>query len=564
MAKKKKIFIIVAISLIVVIGIGLLLFFLSQKEEKEEERIPLFEEQLVHEETVYPEEEGVSPHDRSLVRERGEIDIFWLQNEKHYQVLSSEIIELMVGLTGWDKIKEVPPDTLKDYPQGPDFIAPETRSDNLLVRMKGTDYIFLINQGKREYLSQEEFQNRAYASKDVIEVSTKIIKLVPPASPVDHLSLQTAVKRDKIELIGSGKYFEEGVVFVAGPYDKNVAINIEKGDVLLSKAGRQSLIVTQDFEVFVPAGKKITLKGLWVACIDRFKAWPSAGEKLDVTLNVRDWKMETASELFDLIKLIDKKGINKEQFAQEAIWKITDNEPVGTQAQELLRQAGIDPAAKTTFLHLSNPNLLPQTSFVLPPELSLLGLVASYIANCPQTKKADKIICQEEMEAAFEVYLKQEDFPGTVGQKINSKVLNLLISFYLRQTSIDETLGPVAQEEINAGAESLLELLKQKGIEFPRFKVQDIKIMPSHIAEQESATFSVEGTGIKDIKVKVFNLGGEQVFESKRISGTLFEWHLRDASGEILTNGFYSYQIEARGFEQESLESPKRQLIIRL
>lgn len=566
MKKKQKILLIISFILILFIAGGLSFFLFRPKPQKEQKKeIPLFEEELWHEETVYPEEKATSPQDKSLVRERGKTKIFWLQNKKIYPLVGKEIIALMRGITGWDKIREVPPESLKDFQQGPDFIAPEPRSEGILIKMKDTEYIFQINgQGKREYLTKQDFAKKELDPKDIITVSTKIIKMLPPAPPIDHLSLQEAVKRGGIELIGSGKYFQKGVLFLAGPYEENTAINIEKGDVLLSKSNKQSLIVTQDFEVFVPKGERITLEGLWVACIDRFKNWPVKGEKLDVTLNIKDWKLKSAAQLAELIKIIDKKGINREQFAQEAIWKITDNQPVGEKARALLEEAGINPDLKTTFLHLANPNAKPGTNFVLPPELSLLGLVANYYKDCPPEKEADKIICQKEMKLAFEVYLKDEVFPGTVGQKIDSKILSLLLSFYLTQKSIDETLSPLSQEEINQAAETLLKQLKKEYFPFPKFKVEKVSILTGHIAEQESITFAAKGQGIKAIEVKVFNLKGEKVFESGKVFGNLFEWHLRDNQGNLLPNGFYSYQIKAEGFEKGSFESGKRQLIIRL
>lgn len=547
--------------------IGGLLFFIIPKKEKEEERekIPFFEEQLYREETIYPQELSTLPRDQTLVKEKGKNEIFWFQNKKLYLILNSQIIELMRDIKGWQKINEFLPNTLKNYSRGPDFIAPDSRSDGLLIKMEGTDYVFLMEKGKRVYLLPEVLTTKGYDLKDVIVVSTKIIKILPPASPIEHLSLQEAVKRGEIELIGSGQYFEKGVVFIAGPYEENTAINIEKGDVLLSKAGKQSLVVTQDFEVFVPKGEKITLQGLWVACIDRFKAWPSAGEKLDVTLNLKDWKLKSAQELFELIKLIDQKGINREKFSQEAIWKITDNQPVSERAKALLEEAGIDPETKFYFLHLSNPNPLSQTQFVLPPELSLIGLVANYIANCPKgEKEEDKIICREEIEFATKVYLKKEIFPGTIDQKIDAKVLNFLLSFYLSQRPIDQDTSFFTQAEINQIALELVESLKKKGLIIPKLKIKEFKLIPGRVVTQEKVIFNVEGEGIQDIKVKIFTLQGKQIFESERIFGNLFEWKVKDNEGNLLPNGFYSYIIEARGFEGEIFQTPKRQIVIQL
>lgn len=564
MTKKKKTLLLASLLILTLIVLGVYLFIIKEERPGQEPLIPVSEEELVYEETVYPEEPIETPSDRTLVRERDDNEIFWLQNEKRYLVLNPYIIWLMTGIEGWDKINQLPPEALKGYPHGPDFIAPEPRSDNLLIRMKETTYVFEMRDGKRAYLPSEDFKAQGYDPEDVIEVSTKIIKLLPPAPPIEHLSLQEAVQQDQIEIIGSGKYFEEGVVFEAGPYEGDVAVNIKKGDVLLSKAGKQSLVVTQDFEVFVPKGERITLEGLWVACIDRFKDWPGAGEKLDVTLNLADWKLKAASTLLALIETIDEKNVHREPFAQEAIWKITDNEPIASKAQLLLAEAGIDPEIRTSFLHLSNPDPSPETVFVVPPELSLLGLTANRVENCPQDKEgADKIICREEIELAAELYLKKQIFPGTVEQKIDARLLSLLLSFYLTQTSIEETLPPVSQEEINEAALTLLASLQQKGLELPALKVEEVELLPSYIVEQETTIFKARGEGIREIEVKVFNLEGEMIFESGPVFGNLFEWQVRDEADKLLPNGFYSYLIEARGFREELFESAQRQLIIR-
>ncbi len=566
--KEKKSFIVTSIALVIAIVIGLFLFLPRQDQEKQIDRKYNFigEELIIEEEIVRPEKPLAMLEDRSLVRVLGEPDIFWIQNEKRYLVLGAEIIALMRTLPGWEKIHEIPSrQVLEKIPQAPNFIAPDYNSDNILIRMAKTDHIFLIQEGKRIHLTQEKFRARNYNLNDVIEVTPTLIKKLPFAPPIKYLNLQEAATKEKIKLIGSGKYFEDGIVLKSGPHEKTIAINIKKGDVLLSKVEKQPLVVTQNFEIFVPKGEKITLEGVWVACIDRFKDWPSQGEILDVAPNLRDWGTKSATLLLDLIEVIDKKGFNRENFAQAAIWRITDQEPVDEEAKSLLIKAGINPEIKTIFPRLSNPDPPLKTTFVIPPELSLLSLVAKHIENCPKDeKKADKIICRQEMELATKIYLKQEIFPGTIDQIIDSKIIALLLPFYLDQKPIDQSPILLTQNEINKATSNLVKSLRQRGVKIPSFQIKEFRITPYHIIEQETATFKAIGRGIKDIRIKIFDVREKKVFQSERMFGNLFDWHLRDNQGKLLPNGFYSYKIEVRGFEQESYESPRQQLIIRL
>ncbi len=565
---KKKLLIILTVVLALAVLTGVF-FIINRKDlEEQDRRVPDIvpdirdpgEEIIVH-----PKDNDIFlQYDRSLVRELGSEEIFWFQNKRFYLILRPKIIDLMVGIEGWDKIETVPPRALEGFSRGPDFIAPGSESDDILIRKRGTDFIFLMEDGQRTYLRPKEFEGRGYALENVIEVDARIIKKLPPSEDIDHLSLRQAIERGNIQLIGSGEYFEEGVVFIAGPYKKDTAINIEKGDVLLSKEGKQSLVVTQDFEVFVPKDEEITLRGLWVACIDRFKDWPSADDVLDVTLNIKDWGMASAFQLYELIKIIDEKEIHREQFAQDAIWKITDNIKVGPESRGLLRRIDVDPEVRVFFPRLSNPAPPPTTRFIISPEISLPGRVANHIPNCPPGRMADKIICREEIEVAFEAYLLAEDFPGAADQKVDSKVLVSLISFYLSGKAIDADLVPLSQEVINSAAEVLIAYFEKKRFEFPKFEIEKFELFPAHIVEQKTLIFRVRGRGVKDIKVKVLNLRGEQVFESERIFGKQFEWHLHDNRGKSLPNGFYFYVIEARDFEEEIYESPKGQFIIRL
>ncbi len=519
------------------------------------------------EEQVGPGNQNQIPSDITgfLAKSREKSAIFWIQNNKKYPIENLEVVTLMAGIDGWDteEIKILTETQLADFEQGPVFAAPNKKSDGLLLQMKGANYVFTIRDGARHYVPVREFEGRNLSAKDVILVSPRLIKKLPFGPGVDHFTLQEAAKAGIVQIVSTGKFFEEIFNFSAGPFENHTAINLEKGDVLVSKNGKQSLVVTQDFEVFIPRQETLLLEGVLGACIDRFKSWPAKGEVLDVTLNLKDWNLESATLLLSLVKIIDSRSLHKVQTAQDAIWLVTDSQPVKEGAASLLSEAKIDLKALFNFPHLSNPFPKEKTQFILPPELSIPGLVSKLIPNCPAGREANNIICSQELKEAMRLYLEKEPLPSTENILIDARALSTLMALSLSNASVKNSPTPLSQETLNRQALKLVRELEGEGFIAPPLKVTEINLLPDRILTQESALFKVEGEGILEIELSIKDLQQNVIFESGPVFGNMFEWKSQNAKGEIAANGFYTFKIKARGFKGEVFDSESLQLIIR-
>ncbi len=448
---------------------------------------------------------------------------------------------------------------------GPRFITTASSSDGILLRMKEADHIFRMRGGKRDYITPREFTGRGFDENDVVTVTPRLIKTLPPAAGIQHISLQKAAQNERITIESTGNFFQRIANFTAGPFDTHTAINIEKGDVFLSKEGRQSLVVTQDFEVFAPKGKQVSLKGVWGACIDRFRQWPQKGEILDVTRNATNWNLASASKLVDLVNVIDRRNVRGEQHAQDAVWRITDQQPVEAEAEKLLQAADITSTLHTNFPHLNNPSTASTTEFVLPPALSLRGVVASHTEECPRNTEApDSLVCKEELQTAARYYLQQKPFPGTTGQQIDSRVLTMLLSHYRTSTPTTSPTPRLAQETINETAVSLIRSLQQKGYNPPPLHVEEVHTVPRDVVAQERMQFVAEGDGIRRITVTVQNaLTNETVFTSTPTFGSILTWNGKRDDSTPIKNGVYKFRITATGWHGETFQSEFQQFILK-
>lgn len=153
--------------------------------------------------------------------------------------------------------------------------------------------------------------------------------------------------------------------------------------------------------------------------------------------------------------------------------------------------------------------------------------------------------------------------PGTSGLKIDSRTLSFLIAYYLSNTAVDGTPPETSQTTINTAAFSLINELRQDGFQPPSFSVKGVSLVPSGAVTQETALFGVQGTGVRDIQVKVSDLDGNSIFTSPATFGSLLEWRLTTASGRV-PDGIYSYTTSVTGFGGETYTSPEQQLIIKV
>ncbi|MCK4619161.1 MAG: carboxypeptidase regulatory-like domain-containing protein [Desulfobacterales bacterium] len=138
------------------------------------------------------------PQNYSLARIEGTDPVYWLQNAKAYHILSMEIINDMSGLPGWSHICDYPPDALEiiftgpvqpdiTFLQGPDFITTDPESNGLLIKLPDDTKVYLIEDGKRRWITTEAvFNNLGYHWDDVITVSQAIVALIPEGDPIEE------------------------------------------------------------------------------------------------------------------------------------------------------------------------------------------------------------------------------------------------------------------------------------------------------------------------------------------------------------------------------------------
>ncbi|MCR4405219.1 MAG: PKD domain-containing protein [Candidatus Acetothermia bacterium] len=91
--------------------------------------------------------------------------------------------------------------------------------------------------------------------------------------------------------------------------------------------------------------------------------------------------------------------------------------------------------------------------------------------------------------------------------------------------------------------------------------VRDIRAIPNPVKNSDAVTFSVEGSGIAEIAVEIFDLSGRTVFTSGWV-GNAFEWHLLNTRGQIVANGVYLYLVTVRGLDGALLHSGVRKLVV--
>src|SRR5262249_41246283 len=62
------------------------------------------------------------------------------------------------------------------------------------------------------------------------------------------------------------------------------------------------------------------------------------------------------------------------------------------------------------------------------------------------------------------------------------------------------------------------------------------------IVQQQQLRFTAP-TSAQEIRLEVFNRGGEMVYDSGLVSGPELSWALQNASGEAVPSGLYAYTL---------------------
>ena len=122
-------------------------------------------------------------------------------------------------------------------------------------------------------------------------------------------------------------------------------IEINAGDVFSNPVdSRQNLLVIHSGDLFVEKGKKKTLNGIYIACLDQDRAQPNLSKIFNVAPSLYRWNgIKAVQYLLKLVKYIDlMKDYCGNLQPQYAIWRITDNYlTTSDEVNSLLESAGI-------------------------------------------------------------------------------------------------------------------------------------------------------------------------------------------------------------------------------
>lgn len=82
-----------------------------------------------------------------------------------------------------------------------------------------------------------------------------------------------------------------------------------------------------------------------------------------------------------------------------------------------------------------------------------------------------------------------------------------------------------------------------------------IRVLPNPVRETNTAHFSVEGHGVRNLWVRIFDLSGRELLDSGIIVGDTFAWHLNAQDGSLVPDGIYLYVVIARGANGEIIQT---------
>ncbi len=128
-------------------------------------------------------------------------------------------------------------------------------------------------------------------------------------------------------------------------------IKINAGDILTSSDDLyQNLIIGHSSDFILRPGEIKTLRGIYSACIDKHKIQPDSAMVFNVAPSLEKWNgIPETQYLLKLIRDVDSTlnycGNSTQYFAQEAIWRITDNATINAHydlVYNLLKEVGLD------------------------------------------------------------------------------------------------------------------------------------------------------------------------------------------------------------------------------
>ena len=188
-----------------------------------------------------------------------------------------------------------------------------------------------------------------------------------------------------------------------------ILVRVPEGVVLVNKSGgSQNIVVTHAEDLFVKAGEKRSLNGIYGACIDAHRSIPDSLGLFDVAPSIGDWTgIPAAGVLAKLIHFTDSVGMYCPlNFpTQAAIWRITDNSLLlfDNDAQTLLGLAGITLGDQVLdFPHLTTRSVNDSTtSTFVPDELFAADIQPRFVEGSPGNKVTFDATLSQPVNAGF-------------------------------------------------------------------------------------------------------------------------------------------------------------------
>ncbi len=86
-------------------------------------------------------------------------------------------------------------------------------------------------------------------------------------------------------------------------------------------------------------------------------------------------------------------------------------------------------------------------------------------------------------------------------------------------------------------------------------------VTPQPVRRSPSVQFVVEGKGVKEMSVIVFDTNGSLVMQA-HTQATSLEWKLTDRGGRLVANGVYFYVLHVRGYDGKIFQNKLGKLVI--
>ena len=162
-------------------------------------------------------------------------------------------------------------------------------------------------------------------------------------------------------------------------------INIKPGDILVNiDNSQQNFVVSHSEDLFLKPGEIKTLNGIYAACIDESKSSPQSSAVFSVAPSLDKWNgINSAQSLLKVVQYIDSLVYYCDRinygYAQQAIWKITDNAPpTDVRADSLLMNVGVNINQSFDFPKMTYDLLDSTSSRYIPDQLFAANIEPKY------------------------------------------------------------------------------------------------------------------------------------------------------------------------------------------